>query len=195
MSLPTNFPFWNTGFLPLGEPTGRGIARRIGVAERDGFRREILIRHGSSAAGRRTTCSLHAYRVKNAGHPVWESLALSDAQPGNRMNSNSFVAETRASYVASFNVLGRAARNLDGVTDCLPILERNAQEDARHPRIIATPRPAPNFVLGLFEGVRRAIGTVRRHGVYRICNGKYSRPHRNVYCFQASRITAPIATF
>jgi hypothetical protein len=56
-----------------GESTGRGIARRIEVVERDGFRREILIRHGSSAAGRRTTCSLHAYRVKNAGHPVWES--------------------------------------------------------------------------------------------------------------------------
>src|SRR6266446_2866571 len=117
MSLPTNFTFWNTGFLPLGEPTGRGIARRIGVAERDGFRREILIRHGSSAAGRRTTCSLHAYRVKNAGHPVWESRAFSNAQPGNRMNQTPLLPEPGllSSFLRCVGTRRQESRRSDGL--------------------------------------------------------------------------------
>src|SRR5208282_3861417 len=80
------------------------------------------------------------------------------------------------------------------MTECFPALDRNAQEDVRHTRIIVTSRPAPNFIVCLFEGESRTLGTVRRHRVHGVCNGKYPRPNRNVRCFQASGITAAIAT-
>src|SRR5271157_722286 len=80
------------------------------------------------------------------------------------------------------------------MTECFPALDRNAQEDVHHLGIIAASRPAPNFFVCLFEGESRTIGTVRRHRVQAVCNSKYSRPNRNVRRFQASGITAAIAT-
>jgi len=99
------------------------------------------------------------------------------------MKSVSLTLLIQAFCLASFHAPGRPAGSLDGMTECFPAFDSNAQERVRHPRIIATPRPAPNYIVRLFEGMRRTIGTVRGHRVDGICNGKYSRPYWNVRTF------------